>query len=151
VEFYNSYRKNLKAFSLKPVLKHCGILVGPAVDGQTPEDITAYNIACVIRLIGPELRLFCKVPQGVRLFHLGYRCFVFLTISQNDIQDGFDVDLIWKILEYLHFGTKEKVAIHFLERFDWMYHVPAIAFVCTAVSPFPHVQVMRPSLSSDVL
>jgi hypothetical protein len=54
-----------------------------------------------------------------------------LTASQNEIQeDGFDEELIYELLEYLIF---DQLGVEYVSRFNGLYPLSAIAYVCTAV------------------
>ena len=102
-------------------------------NGVLRDATKAEIIMRVMGLTGLDLRLFCKVPKDVG-FHVVCNALP-LTALQGEIQEAFDEDLIWELLKYLFFEVMDEVGVGHAFRFNGMYPIPAIAFVCTAVGP----------------
>ena len=102
-------------------------------DGKKRPATTADVKSRTDDLIGRNLGLFCKeVEVSVRVIDFGLQ----LTTFQAGIREGFDEDTIYALLDVLVFQTilkKSKLGATLLERFNGMYTIPAVAYICTIV------------------
>ena len=131
---WSRYRRNLKNRCRKDVVEYFGITSKINMgNGVMRDPTTAEIVARVMGLTGPELRLFCKAHKDVGS-HVVCNASP-LTASQGEVQEGFDEDLIWELLQYLFFEVMGEVGVSHALRFNGLYPIPAIAFVCTAVGP----------------